>query len=480
MARWEWKYSPDYDKIEKPTPIFDEYYDIKEVTAMKYMIRLTAFLLCATLLTGCAAAPAASSAQTIAEPVYPEMAPYPNEEEFVDPVTGEFDDEGFSEVYMAWWEDQQARADVIADSLEDYFRQSIPEFLSAEGNGVCSPLNIYMALSMLAEITDSDSRQEILNLLNADSMESLRSQAGDVWNAHYCDDGASACLLADSLWLDQALEFDQNTVSRLASDYYASVFQSDLGSEEANQLLRDWINKQTQGLLEEQAANLELDPQTVLALASTIYYRAKWSDEFRPENNTEDVFHSPYGDRTVTYMNRELSYGPYYWGDDFGAVFLRMEDGSKMWLFLPDEGLTPADVLTSGQALDLTLGGWRETEEQKSLRVNLRLPKFDVGSDFQLNEALKNLGITSVFAPQSADFSPILSSHEAWLDTVNHAARVKIDEEGVEAAAYTVMAVVGAGMPPAEEMDFILDRPFLFVITSQDNLPLFSGIVTEP
>lgn len=447
---------------------------------MKYTIRLTAFLLCAALLTGCAAAPAASSAQTIAEPVYPEMAPYPNEEEFVDPVTGEFDDEGFSEVYTAWWEDQQARADVIADSLEDYFCQSIPEFLSEDDNAVCSPLNIYMALAMLAEITDGDSHQEILDLLKADSIEALRKQAHDVWSAHYCDDGTSACVLANSLWLDQALEFDQEAVSRLASDYYASVFQGDLGSEEANQLLQDWLNEQTKGLLEEQAANLELDPQTVLALASTIYYRAKWSDEFWPENNTEDIFHAPSGDRTVTYMNRELSYGPYYWGDDFGAVFLRLEDGSKMWLILPDEGLTPTEVLASGHALDLVLGGWQEVENQKSLRVNLSLPKFDVGSDFQLNEALKNLGITSAFAAERADFSPILPNHEAWLDTVSHAARVKVDEEGVEAAAYTVMAVCGAGLPPEEEMDFILDRPFLFVITSQDDLPLFAGIVNEP
>ena len=53
------------------------------------------------------------------------------------------------------------------------------------------------------------------------------------------------------------------------------------------------------------------------------------------------------------------------------------------------------------------------------------------------------------------------------------------DEEGVTAAAYTVMLMCGAGMPPMEEMDFILDRPFLFVITSRDNLPLFAGVVNQ-
>ena len=29
-------------------------------------------------------------------------------------------------------------------------------------------------------------------------------------------------------------------------------------------------------------------------------------------------------------------------------------------------------------------------------------------------------------------------------------------------------------------MDFVLDRPFAFVIESQDGLPLFAGIVNEP
>lgn len=58
--------------------------------------------------------------------------------------------------------------------------------------------------------------------------------------------------------------------------------------------------------------------------------------------------------------------------------------------------------------------------------------------------------------------------------------RVMIDEEGCTAVAYTVMAAVGAGMPPDEEIDFTLDRPFLFVITGDGELPLFVGIVNQP
>ena len=70
--------------------------------------------------------------------------------------------------------------------------------------------------------------------------------------------------------------------------------------------------------------------------------------------------------------------------------------------------------------------------------------------------------------------------NDIFLAKAQHDSRVAIDEEGVTAAAYTVMMTAGAGMPPEDEMDFVVDRPFLFVITNQDNLPLFVGIVNQP
>lgn len=447
------------------------------------------FLIAAVLLTACApAAPiettAPVSAGLLAAASYPEMAPYPDEMSFVDKKSGEFDSEGFDEVYTAWREDRQAQynqPEGYADNLNTFFQTGIPQFLSGETgeNTVCSPLNLYMALALLAEVTDGETRQQVLDLLNATGIDALRTQAGHVWNAHYCADSASTSILANSVWLDSGLTYDASVLETLRDKYYSSAYQGDLGSGEMDKLLQDWINEQTGGLLEEQAQNLHMDPATVFALASTIYYRAKWRSEFWEANNTEDVFHGAAGDVTATYMNTCLTYGPYYWGEDFGAVSLGLEDGSQMWLILPDEGKTPQDLLASGYALDLILGNPYETENQKSLRVNLSLPKFDVVSNQKLDNALKNLGITDVFDPESAEFSLIQPDDSCWLDSVDHAARVAIDEEGVTAAAYTVMMTAGAAMPPEDEMDFILDRPFLFVITSRDNLPLFAGVVNQ-
>ena len=113
--------------------------------------------------------------------------------------------------------------------------------------------------------------------------------------------------------------------------------------------------------------------------------------------------------------------------------------------------------------------------------MNQSVPKFDVSSQFDLREGLAALGITDVTDFDKADFSPLTDAQqEIALTQASHAVRVAIDEEGVTAAAYTVMMAAGAAMPPEEEIDFTLDRPFLFVITSPDNLPMFVGVVNDP
>lgn len=451
---------------------------------MKRKHLLCLVLALSLLLGGCAqAAPVDPPAGPIGEPHYPEMAPYPDQMIFME-EGGDFDSDAFSLSYDDWRESRERQYDQpegYADSLTCFFRESIPVFLSAaEGNAACSPLNIYMALAMLAEVTGGSSRQQLMEVLNAPGIDALRTQAEHVWNAHYCADGATSCLLANSIWLEEGLTYDPDTVQALANLYHAASYQGDLGTPELDELLRAWLNEQTDGLLEDQVQGITMDPRTVLALASTICYRAKWSSEFSEQFNTQAPFHAPAGDRDVTYMNTTLGYGPYYWGEDFGAVSLSLEDGSKMWFVLPDEDKTPADVLSSGAALELILGSWEETENQKSLMVNLSVPKFDIVSDVMLNDSLRSLGITEVFDAGAADFTTLIPGENCWLDKVQHAARVAIDEEGVTAAAYTVMLTCGAGRPPQEEMDFILDRPFLFLITSRDNLPLFAGVLENP
>ncbi len=465
-------------------------------------------LLCAWAAAGCKAAdteltkPDAGKTETTApgtertqredgnmvKAVYPDMASYPNEEEYMDPKTGEFDSDGFSEAYDVWWEQKRSQRDLsegCADSLRPFFVSSIREFLTMdlpgrEGeNRVYSPINVYMALSMLAETVDGESRQQILTLLGADSAESLRDQAGRTWNAAYCQDGAVTSLLANSLWLDEGINYKRETLEVLAEHYYASSYWGKMGSAELDDRLQAWLNEQTGNLLKEQVSGLHMTDDTRMALASTIYYRAKWSDEFSESNTKEEIFHGPQGDLTCDFMLQSRT-GTYYWGDKFGAVYKSLQESGGMWLILPDEGVTVEEAVMEDQVTDLILQE-NEWENEKFLTINLAMPKFDAASNFSLIEGLANLGVTDVFDESRSDFTPLTEDVEGLtLSQASHGARVMVDEEGCIAAAYTVMAAAGGAMPPEKQVDFVLDRPFLFVITSDSGLPLFAGIVRKP
>jgi serine protease inhibitor len=217
-----------------------------------------------------------------------------------------------------------------------------------------------------------------------------------------------------------------------------------------------------------------------MALATTIYYNVQWTDEFYVGFNTEDIFHSPAGDRTVTYMNASCHLDNYYWGTDFSAIRLGLQDGSHMWLILPDEGKTVSDVLASGNAMGMIQGD-TDCYSEKYMQVRLSLPKFDIISDTDLIPGLQALGITDVFDREKADFSSLVEeTDDIYVNQAQHAVRVAIDEKGLLAAAYTVLGVAGSPASPGKEIDFVLDRPFLFLVESSDGLPLFTGVVNQP
>lgn len=450
------------------------------------MKRILAFLLAAVSvfsLTACAQPGAADTGKyQLAAAQYPQMAQYPDESKFTK-LNGDFDSDGFSTVYDAWWADRRKQMDQpegYTAVLDSYLRTVIPQLLTggAGENKACSPINIYMALAMLAEATDGESRAQLLALLGSSDLDALRTEASAVWNANYCDDGAVTSILASSLWLNDQISFKQETMDALARYYYASSYRGEMGSVAFDQALQDWIDQQTGGLLKEQSSGLTMDKETILALATTIYFRAKWSGEFSESNTSPDTFHADNGDVTCDFMHQSGT-NTYYWSDRFSAVAKQLENSGAMWFLLPDDGVTLEELLADEQTMDFLLSGG-ESAESKYLIVNLSVPKFDIASDLDLTESLKKMGITDVFDPAISDFSPMTDDTEAYLSQARHAARVAIDEEGVTAAAYTVMMAAGAAAPPDEEVDFTLDRPFVFAITGTDGLPLFVGVVHQP
>ncbi len=365
------------------------------------------------------------------------------------------------------------------DALAPFFTNGSAQFLSDQGseNMLWSPINAYIGLAMMTELTDGSSRQQILDLFGARDIESLRQQVGAIWESAYNDNGHEISTLANSLWLENGLTYQQDTMDNIAYYYYASVYQGDLGSQKINNAIGAWINNNTGGFLKESTANVNLTPQTILALYSTIYFQAKWQDEFSESKNTQDIFHAPDSDKTATFMNKKLEQMYYYYGDSFSAVAMGLKNGSLMWFILPDEGYSTADVLASGQYMQMVLQ--QDWKNEKWMKVNLSVPKFDVNSTMNLKDGLQEMGVRDVFNENTSNFNKITGDVPICLTAANQSVRVQIDEKGVKAAAYIEFPAATSPAPPEEIIDFVLDRPFIFAITTE-NIPLFIGTVNNP
>ena len=108
----------------------------------------------------------------------------------------------------------------------------------------------------------------------------------------------------------------------------------------------------------------------------------------------------------------------------------------------------------------------------------MSIPKFKVSGKIDLIDAIRSLGVTDALDYNLADFTPLTTDgDDLYLSKAQHAAMVEIDEHGVTGAAYTELAVTMGAAKPDDEIDFVLDRPFMFIVTGRDGSILFSGIV---
>lgn len=420
-------------------------------------------------------APMRIRANTVAKASEPRLMERPDLDKYKDRDKWKAD-------YDAWNTERNARNETVKQAktgLQSFFTAGNSEFLQVSNseNKIWSPVNAYIGLAMTTELTEGETKRQVLDILGVEDTNALREQVSAVWESVYQDNSHEICVLANSLWLEKGLQYNQEAMDALAYHYYASVYQGDLGSNKTNKDIAAWINNNTGKFLEDSTKGISLSPETIMALYSTLYFQAKWSDEFNKNNNTDDVFHAPGGDIQAEYMNKKLKQMNYYWGETFSAVDMYLKNGSRMWFILPDEDMTVNDVLNDGTYMDVVLAG--NSENSKYMKVNLSVPKFDVASTMDLSEGLKNMGATNVFNEHVTEFTKLTGDSPIYLTGANQSVRVQIDEEGVKAAVYIEIPGAGSAAPPDEIIDFVLDRPFLFVITN-DNIPLFAGCVNNP
>ena len=213
----------------------------------------------------------------------------------------------------------------------------------------------------------------------------------------------------------------------------------------------------------------------------TSRYSGRFTYTYGVSATSEDTFTAADGAaQRVDFMHKTEDRASYVRGEGYTVAQLSFRGGERMIFLLPDEGTALTPLLRGEAALADLFTDVYDSDEAQTAKLVWSVPKFDVNSDLELTDTLKMLGVTDAFDDTRADFSPLADFDEpAAVTQVQHAARVKIDEEGCEAAAFTaIMGDATSAMPedlPVVEMN--LNRPFAFAITGADGLPLFVGAV---
>ena len=128
-------------------------------------------------------------------------------------------------------------------------------------------------------------------------------------------------------------------------------------------------------------------------------------------------------------------------------------------------------------------------EEGTVINIRGNVPLFNYDYDLDLMEDLKKLGIEDVFDAKKKDLSNMTSAEEIYITTAKHKAMIEFSNEGIKAAATTMMGGAGAAgcyfdyiyEVPVKKIDITFDKPYLYLIRDKDSGEVwFVGTVYEP
>ncbi len=382
----------------------------------------------------------------------------------------------------------QALEDVYYNQVSDEFRASLWDFagktsgLALAGgkneNSLYSPMSLYYALGMLEAGSAGGTKTALRNFLETGDAE-VGGELQKLYALMTLEDEGIAEQIANAIWIREDLaDKEKDGVKKdwldlLANQFYASAFAVDFSDSKTAEVMSDWVEEQTRGKIRPQ---IDLgDPDLLLVLMNTVYFKADWEEPFSKDSIILDNFYGSggvYGE--VPYLSRLIIPNKVLVADEFDAASIPLVSG-QMKFILPREGLTPEDLLADPDfLLSLSARNWNLA------RLDLRLPKFSYRDKLDILKAMDPLGLSGI-VQGTPDFSAMLD-RDAEVSSISQETFIALDEKGVEAAGYTQIMMKDTSAMPQEYEDLVLhlDRPFIFVITDDAGTPLFVGIVRNP
>jgi len=365
--------------------------------------------------------------------------------------------------------------------------------LGAEENVTFSPHSLSTAFAMLSDAAESDTLQEIEDVLQFGTTNQAFHRAQDALqlalesrNREAIDDGlnqvdAQVLRLSNDIWLRNDAPPAPSFLDTLARYYGIGVHRADFGGrpDAAREAINAKVASDTNELIVDLLPSAALDQDTVAVLTNALYFKAPWEKAFSAPEAGD--FHRLDGSTVSAQLLKSTRDLDYYAGDGFVSVAVPYYGRElSMLLVVPDDGkYVEVREQLSGDSLASIVEGLHAE------RVDLTLPTFKLTSSLPVVEKLKELGLTRAFDKNVAEFPKLQSEkfQRVHVDDVLHQATVTIDEKGTEASAATAINGSGGGGSgePPEIKVVAADRPFLFVIRDNPSgALLFVGQVVSP
>lgn len=352
--------------------------------------------------------------------------------------------------------------------------------LAGDENPVISPVSAYICLAMVMRGAETDTLAEFETVMGA-GKDDVTALCNTLIAKLTETEGSTMLNIANSLWADsENAEILDSYIQSIVDYYGADIFSADLSTQQAINAVNEWVNEKTEGLI----PTLHDEPypdNIVLVLLNTLYMKAKWQDEFEDYATYDDVFTKTDGtELTVPFMDAYMSSRDYFTLDGAAGVVLPYDDGKTVFVAVkPAEGQTAAELANSLDANSLNM----MISAAESTMVNLTLPRFNISYELYLTEALQAMGLETVFT-DAADLTSMGTGANGplALSWVFQKVKIKVNEEGTEAAAVTEAAACESCIELEQEpVELHFDSPFVYAVVDTDTgLPLFMGILDDP
>lgn len=340
-----------------------------------------------------------------------------------------------------------------------------------------SPASVAMALAMTYNGASGSTQEKMAQTLELQgfSLEQINSTNAELAQLLTNPDEKVKLTIANSLWANQNIQFQPDFLQRNRDFYNAKVTNLNFAASDATNQINNWVKDNTQGKIEKIVE--QIHPNQALFLINAIYFKGNWSREFDKNQTTDLPFYLPSGQQKQHPMMSQRGKYRYYETPEFQAVSLPYgKDGKiSMYVFLPKENSSLAALQQN-----LNSENWQKWMGEFNQRQGLvRLPKFKLDYDINLNDALTALGMGEAFTDK-ANFSGM--GKNLSISEVKHKTFVEVNEEGTEAAAVTSVGIVRLSAVQEEPpFEMVVDRPFFTAIRdNQTGSILFMGSIVNP